>query len=256
MSADPQLPLEGMPIPERSSLDNRRAFGSVPGLLGREIQLPSIEHIDSVAFARVQPNVLQSQLFGASEGNVVDGVLLNESEYTLLVRSDTAFDTAIRARTGNANQLAIPELREHRREKSTSRAFANKLAGYEGILAGYAQERERLQKLLKWQQVPGYAQTDEWTMKSEATAAWTLSFGNILGTLAEHHQLDPRDKLDLEVAMAYKLFKGSQRDKVGYWGQMLSLSRKYNLQKTNLFERSKHTIERRIGSVPTKASVK
>lgn len=255
-----QLPLEaeGMPQPAedaaRFNPDQRRAFGSVPGLIGKDLDIPAFERLDSDAVQKVEPAAIKWGLLGREGGYAVDGIVLNPEEYTLVVRSPRSFQRAVQAKTVAANR-SVNELRAKEKElRSGQHAFDGKSGKQAIYIDGLVKERAMLETLLERQRVPGFAHTSQVDIVALASQAWNLTFRGMLDTLKSQYDLNPEQHANLTNAMAYKLFRGPQRDKVAYWGEMLTVARDYNRAKTLLFVNRQHKIARQTGELAVQLS--
>jgi hypothetical protein len=227
----------------RFNPEQLRAFGSVPGLIGKNLDIPEFHRLDALALRRVEPKALEQGLFGVSGRNAVDGLALNPEEFTVIVRNAESFQDAIRAKTVSANQLTGNIRGQEKEFRSVQSALRQKAIKHEGVLKGLANENERLSKLANWQHTPGYWKTSEADLRILASDAWNGSFGNILRVLKDQHQLTTEEHHALTNAMAYRLFRGPQRERVGYWGNALKVGLHYNRARTLLFEHRKRVIE-------------
>ena len=239
------LPLEGIDVQTvlpRFDASQRRAFGSVPSLLGKEIDVPAFHRLSEVALRRIEPENLQAGLYGAEGNNAVNGLALTTRQYEVIIRNHRAFNAAIRNKTLAAN-MSTNELRKREKElRSVHGSLVNKEQRHEGVLDGLGQERQTLTKLADWQRTPGYWRTREAELRMLATSAWEGSFLNILKVLQDQHELPPEDYIDMTQALAYRLTKGPQNERMAHWGGMLGVSLKYNKSVTALFSTSAHKI--------------
>jgi hypothetical protein len=242
---DTQELLPGMPEPvilPRFAADRKRAFGSVPTLLGKEIDVPPFHRLNELALQRTEPAALRKGLYGAKDNNAVNGLALNTQQYEVIIRSPRAFNAAIRNKTLAAN-MSTNELRKREKElRSVSGSLANKEHRHEGVLAGLDAERQTLTKLSEWQKVPGYWRTREADLRILAASAWQGSFMNILSVLRDQYELTPEEHIDMANALAYKLTRAPQNDRMAHWGGLLGVSLEYNKSVMALFSASWHRI--------------
>lgn len=253
-----QLPLEGedfqnIPLEQRFNPKDRKAFGSIPGLLSRGMSIPAFEQLDGAGLARVAPQSIEANLYGVQDGTSVNGLLLNPKEYNVFVRSDTAFGRAIQSTTMAANKHTTQPERYRREARSAEAGFTNKIDKYDGVLKGLADEQQRLETLLRWQRAPGYARTDKLNIVVQANDAWSGTFANIVTTLADYHHLSKADAAKTNEALEYRLFRGAQSEKIAYWGDMLKLSLRYNKAKTTMFTQSQRRIITLAGGLAVRA---
>lgn len=261
MSAEnqPLLPPEMLPgMPEdpvvlpRIDMQQRRAFGSVPGLLGRNIDVPPFERLDGLALQRVEPEALTRGLFGVEGNNAVDGLALNTAQYQALVRNKKAFADSIRNKTLAANTLTN-DVRTREKELSSVRAaLEQKQVRHQKVITGLEGEKKTLATLAEWQRTPGYWRTREPELRAMATAAWELSFTNILHVLKDQHELSPEAYVDMTQALAYRLTQGPQSDRMKYWGGMLGVALRYNSSVKALFSNRLNAIEYEKAKLDTK----
>lgn len=257
---DSQLALEaeGMPVPQESATrfdpSQRRAFGSVPGLLGKNMDIPAFERLNGEAVARVEPEVMLSGLLGREGGYAVDSVVLNAEEYTTVVRNPDSFRSAIQGRTVAANRSTGTLLAQEREIKSGKHAFESKADKHATYIDSLVGERAVLEELLEWQRVPGFSRTSQVDIVALAGRAWNITFRGMLDTLKDQYDLTPEQHIDLTNAMAYKLMRGPQRERIGYWGDMLQAALRYNRAKTILFTNRQHRIARQTGELAVQLS--
>lgn len=242
--ASSEVPLPGMPpAPVRFDPEQKRAFGSVPTLLGKEIDIPPLHRLNQWALEHTEPAMLRRGLYGREGNNAVNGLVLNTTQFEVIVRSHPAFESAIRNKTLAAN-TATNDLRTREKElKSVLGSWESKQARHAGILTGLGRERDNLTTLAEWQRVPGYWRTREADLRIMTTQAWEMSFANILQVLREQHELSPEQHVDMTHALAHKLVRGPQAERMKHWGGMLGLAIDYNRDVTLLFEHSARQIE-------------
>lgn len=237
---------EGMPAQEPLfNPEQRRAFGSVPTLLGKNMEIPAFHRLDANALARVEPAIIKRGLLGQEGRHAVDGIVLSPEEYEVVVRNPRSFQASIQAKTIAANKNLQNEARAKEKEiKSPKHAFEQKTDRHETVLASLTSERDMLTELLEWQKVPGYARTSQIDIVSLAGQAWNMTFRGMLHTLKDQHELTADQHIDLVNAMAYKLFRGPQNERMSYWGDMLRVARSYNQAKISLFNNRHRKITR------------
>lgn len=242
----PSFEVEGMPTPpaERFNPAQRRAFGSVPGLLGRGMDIPPFERLDATALDRVSPEGLRQGLLGPEGRNAVDGIVLNAEEYTAIVRSPRSFQSSVQAKTVAANREVNPVRGEEKELKSGVESFRNKWRRQNAVLKGLHQEREAVDILLEWQKVPGYSRTSQIDIVSLASQAYHGTIANMLRAYKDQHQLNPKEYADMQQALAYRLFKGPQTDKIANWGGVLQVAHSYTNAKISLFQTRQRRVER------------
>lgn len=240
------LQAEGMPEAVELRFDpaQRRAFGSVPGLLGKNLTIPSFEHLDQTALDRVTPEGLRKGLLGPQNRNAVDGIVLSPDEYTVIVRSPASFQAAIQAKTAAAGK-STNEIRAAEKEmKSAKDSFEQKWRRQHEVIKGLEVEKETLQTLLEWQRVPGFSRTSEVDIVALTNQAWNGTISNMLKTYAIQHELSVKEQHDMVNALAFKLFRGPQTDRVAHWGETLEFARSYTGAKLSLFRQRQQKVVR------------
>ena len=247
---------EGMPevpAPEaapRFEMNRRRAFGSVPGLIGKELDIPEADKIPELAKQNVQPQVIRAGLLGPQGRHSVNGIVLNPAEYQLVVRSPKSFLNSVQATTLKANQNIPNDVRLQEKElKSGKLALEAKAASHEVYLTTLAQEKDILSELLKWQRTPGFAHSTQIDIVSYANQAWNLTFRGMLQTLKHQHHLTAAEHIDMTNAMAHRLFRGPQRQRMEYWGGMLEVALEYTRAKNSLFTHRLHKVATQSGKL-------
>ena len=254
-TAEDALPLEGIEVSTvlpRFDPNQRRAFGSVPGLLGKNIDVPPFHRLDELALRRIEPTTLRRGLYGVQGNNAVKGLALNTQQYEVIVRNHKSFSAAIRNKT-LAAQATANDIRAREAElRSVAAALDNKAKRHETVLAGLSAERETLAKLADWQKTPGYWRTREVELRVLATSAWEGSFTNILKVVRDQHELSPEEYIDMANALAYRLTKGPQDERMKSWGGMLGLALDYNKSVGALFNTSAHQITSDHAKIETK----
>ncbi len=249
-SAEPfpgALPLEGLEVP-RAALEpeRRRAFGSVPRLLGVNLELTL--QLTAADKAHATAENLQSALYGA-EGQSVNGLVLNPAEYSAILIHATSFEERLGARAERAHAHSNPIRRAEAKIDAPLHAYRDRgglLDKHIGVVAGLSTEVAKLAELAKYIRVPGYALTTEAKMRLLTTYAWEHSFDNLLRVAANQQHWTLRERHGATEAMAARLFSGPQTERVGYWGEITGLARTYASQKRALFTQRQHQVETRI----------
>jgi hypothetical protein len=234
--------LPGFAETQRFNPSQRRAFGSVPGLLEGIVDIPEFHQLDALALRRVEPDTIRRGLFDVRGNLAVDGVALNPAQYKAIIRHQPSFLAAIRAGVMAASTHDNDLRYQEKQYRSALASLDSKHVRHEKVLQGLSNEADNLQKLAAWQKAPGYARTNEMDLRVQVTQAWQGSFMNILSVLRDQHRLHPEEHSAMEQALAYRLFKGSQRDRMAAWGGMLDVSQTYNNAVTVLFEQSDRQI--------------
>lgn len=236
----PALEAEGMPTLEedlsRFDPSQRRAFGSVPGLLGKGVDIPKFERLDGRALELVEPDRLRRGLLGPQDRYAVDGIVLNPEQYTAVVRDPQSFQDAIQAKTAAAARNANPVRAVEKELKSGREAFLGKWHKQRDVITGLEHEKEVLGTLLEWQRVPGFSRTSEIDIVALANEALHGTFTNMLRAYKEQHGLSTEEHHHMMQAMYYRLLRGPQRDRIANWGSMLQLANVYTGAVLNLFK--------------------
>ena len=245
-----ELPLEGIPDVESAHVrfdpKQHRAFGSVPKLLGEDLDIPDFERLDTRAWTLTDATTMRQGLYHPSGTFVVNGVSLSPEYYEQIIRSQRAFLAKTGGATIAANRLANPELAVERFEKSQTKPLEAKHARHETIITGLQQQQKTLDTLLEWQRQPGYWRTSESELRILATSAWDQVLVGMLGVLKDNHGLDADEFLDMQHALGYRLFRDSQR--ISQWGEQLALGRDYTRSVRLLFQQSDAKILRQLES--------
>lgn len=249
------LPIEGLDVADvlpRFDASQRRAFGSVPGLLGKNIDVPPLHRLNGLALQRVRPEVMRQGLYGVSGNNSVNGLALNTGQCEAIVRNHKSFSAAIRNKTLAANTTSNDVRTREAELRSVAAALDSKRARHEAVLAGLENERSTLAKLAEWQKTPGYWRTREAELRVLATSAWEGSFTNMLKVVRDQHELTPEEHIDMANALAFRLTKGPQAERMRSWGGMLGLALDYNKSVGALFSTSMHHVTSNHEKLETK----
>ncbi len=248
-SMQPALEVEGMPEPshERFNPDQRRAFGSVPTLLGAKLEIPRFERLSGTALERISAESLHVGLFGADNHgvagrNAVDGLVLNTAEYTVIVRNPESFQSAIQAKTLAARKASNDVRLQEKELKSGYESFRQKWDRQNKVLKGFHRERQTVATLLEWQAVPGYSRTSEIDIVGLANEALNGTIHNMLKTCKDQYQLSPEDHVEMVNALSYRLFRGPQKERVANWGSTLRVAQNYTDAKINLFQNRQNRV--------------
>jgi hypothetical protein len=241
-----RLPLEGLEAADqlipRFDPDQHRAFGSIPGLIGKEVEVPPFHRLDGKALERVRSTDIREGLYGVSGNYAVNGLVLGAEEYTAIVRHAPSFQKAIQARITAANR-PTNDIRTREKElRGVQAALRSKTERHQKVLSGLDGEHENLSTLKEWQHTPGFWRASETDIRVMASSAWE-SFHHMTHVLADHYDLSSNERVDVDQALAYRLLRGGQRERIGYWGEMLELGIDYNRSRHLLFEHSARIVE-------------
>lgn len=243
-----QLPLDVAEAPvseQRFDPDQYRAFGSVPTMLGKLVDVPPFERLDSLAWQRTEPAVLARGLFGVEGNTAVNGLALGADHYKAIVRNHDAFQASIRNTTLAANRQTGEARAREKDLRSVLGALRSKQERHEKILSGLETQREVLTTLSDMQRTPGYHRhLTETDVRLLATTAWDQSFLGMLRVLKDQHDLTNNDFVEMSQAMSYRLLRGSQKDRIHNWGDMLALGTRYNRAVGTMFTHSLHEVTR------------
>ena len=241
------IPFDGMAnMPRRFEPTRRRAFGSMPRLLGVDLEL----HMDlsTTDFDRVESDYITESLY-TDKGRSVNGLALNPQEYGVLFRSQQTFENAIVARASTPHALSHPLRHDEVKLTAPLHAYQDDgglLEKHQLAVHGFTDEVTNLNELRGYIKARGFAHTTEARLRQVATYAWEKTFTNILYVLGDQRRLEPRDRHANAEAMATKLFAGAQSERVAYWGVMSTLAERYTNAKRLLFTQRQHVIESRI----------
>ena len=232
----------------RFNPSQRRAFGSVPNLLGSSIDLTSPEQIPARAWELTEPVAMRAGLHHENAKYLVNGLALSPEYYETIVRNQKAFLGSTGAKTIRANRLAHPERQQEKYDKSQVEPLVSKHARHEPIIADLQAQQDNLSTLLQWQRARGYSRTDESDMRIRATQAWQQTFMGMLQTLKDNHELSEDDQHAMEQALASRLFRGEQSRRMAAWGSYLELGAEYTRGVKLLFMQSDQKIGRALVS--------
>lgn len=249
----PGLPgeeLPGMPEPERPAIDfdQFRAFGSVPRMLGSQIDVPNGSSLDQRALTRVRPEIMERGLFGVSGGTAHNGLVLGNEFHEAIVRSHDAFLSSVSAKTGKANRQTPDPRAQEKTYRSQLGSLSNKHERHEKVITTLEGRQEVLSTLLDMQRTPGYhKRVSDADVRMMATTVWTEVFGGMLTALKDQRDLSTHDMIRMQQAMAYRLLGGPQQERMENWGGMLRLGARYNGAVTTMFKYSLGQIEKNQG---------
>lgn len=237
------------PLPEHD-IYQRHAFGHVVNPAFWGIDLDKIPPVEATDLAQIDPDHLSSVLWPARGPTVVGGVAWNNREYNTLLRYPGPFRQKVVAQVLAARALD-PDIdrREAAAGRALQHAFTRKAVDLEKMLVGYHKEQARLLALERTSYSPGYAHKQESSLRQLATSVWTGSFTNILEVAATQETWDTQKYMRMETALTRRLVTGPQRDKVGYWRQMMRLGLSYNRAKRLLTIQRIRQIERQLAEI-------
>jgi hypothetical protein len=243
------LPLDGDAIVEptpRFDPSQHRAFGSVPGLIGKDLDVPRFEQLSPWAWEHTDADIVAQGLYRDTARFSVDGIVLSPELYEQVIRNQSAFLASIGGKTLVANRLSNPERAKEKFDKSQIASLESKQARHETIITQLAADEERLATLQEWKRTPGYWKTSEGQMRLMATTAWDQTFIGMLRTLKDNYDLSNEQFIDMQHALAYRLFKGPQTERIEQWGNYLQLGREYTHNCKTLFQQSDSRIKKAL----------
>lgn len=228
----------------------RRAFGSVPTLVGKNMDIPKFEQLDGHGWERTSADTMRQGLYNTSDKAryAVNGVALSPEFYEQIIRNQKAFKTSIGAKTLAANRLSNTDLTDERYGKSQTEPLVAKQIRHEMIIHGLKQQEYTLETLLEWQRQPGYWRTSENELRIMATSAWDQTFDGMLRTLRENYNLSGNELVDMQQALAYRLLRGPQDSRMQEWGEHLTVGKQYTQNVRMLFEQSERRIMRDLSA--------
>lgn len=233
-------------VSPRFNPSQHRAFGSVPNLLGKELTIAPFEHIPEQAWMRTDSAVLRLGLFSEKGAYQVNGLVLSPEYHEAIIRNQKSFLASTGSKTVSANRLNNSQRQQEKYDKSQTEPLVSKHARHRVIIEDLKSQQANLSQLLEWQRTPGYWRTDETDLRVRTTQAWQQTFVGMLSNVKDNYGLSVEEKLDMEQAMAYRLFRGKQADRVAEWGGFLRLGADYTRSVRLLFEQSDRKIGRAL----------
>lgn len=244
--------LDGMPPDPQPRFDpnRRRAFGSVPGLLGVEIDYSGMNperdnpHIDR--------QYLAASLYGMKGQYVVSGLALNEQEYAGILINAPTFSRRISARAATAHTASAPTRQTEVSLTAPLHALEKQVDVQASFVSALSTEHEKIQKLLKYARQPGHAHIKEIDMRMLATEVFVGSFSNLLRVVGTQREWTEEERVGAEQALSQQLFTGSQRSRIGNWQTMLGITEQYTARKKTLFTQRLHVAESGVADLTKK----
>jgi len=186
--------------------------------------------------AWMNPDKLRSILMPEEKGSntdlAVDGILLNPTEYSKIVRSPNhlgvyAINTVLKDKdltndvmqSGNRNRIRMLAQKEN--EMSTHRDLIK-------------ENRTLLRELRKEISMPGFAHKTPERMMQLTSVAWN-EYMNILDVLRIQRGWDDEKHNQAKTALTYYLTQGAQKDRVKHWDEMTELADQYMTVRISLF---------------------
>ena len=184
----------------------------------------------------MNPDKLRSILMPEEKGSntdlAVDNVLLNQTEYSIIVRSpyqlgEFAVNNVLRDKdlTDDVIQTSI-----RGRVHVLSQKQENMISHTDLI----KDNRSDLRELRKEISMPGFAHKTPERMKQLTSVAWN-EYMNILDVLRVQRDWNDEKHDQARSALTHYLTQGSQRDRVQHWGEMSGLADQYMTVRISLF---------------------
>lgn len=239
----PDMPQPG--VEPRFDPLQRRAFGSVPRLLGAKLDIPKFERLDTLAWERTKPENISAGLIGRPDGGtVVDGLVLSPEEYQAIMRSPGRFLTSVQVRTMIARRNRNDISQEEGVLKSGYESFESKRQRQATVISGLETERSCLRTLLTEQKAPAYPHTKQVDLVLVAHQTLQTSILPMLHTLKQQHGLSPEEHIDTHQALMYRLFRGPQNSRMKSWGDVMHVADDYVAAKISLFNNRQNIVTR------------
>jgi hypothetical protein len=194
------------------------------------------ETLTESQIAWMNPDKLRSILISQGRGSntdlAVDGVLLNQTEYSKIVRSPNhlgvyAINTVLKDKdlsndvmqSGNRNRIRVLAQKED--EMSTHRDLIK-------------ENRTLLRELRKEISMPGFAHKTPERMMQLTSVAWN-EYMNILDVLRIQRGWSDEKHQQAKTALTFYLTQGAQKDRVKHWDDMTTLADQYMTVRISLF---------------------
>lgn len=232
---------------QRSDPEKRRAFGSVPRLLGSKALELAVEYheISPELIMEVGANNLRTSLTSPRGKFMVAGLALNETEFKHIIRSKEleTVEAPVMARTVAANRGTVNPIRLEEKElKSRKGLLGTKGKAHTAVLNSLEKENVNLSELFRLIKSPGFALVKEADLRILATSAWEHSFLNLINVAKNQFGWDNDKAEQAKKAMTSRLLSGPQRERVRYWEELTGLARDYSRMKHALFSQRKNKI--------------
>ena len=205
--------------------------------------------------AWMNPEKLRSILMPEEKGSntdlAVDGVLLNQTEYSIIVRSPDQL-----GKFAVANVLKDKDLTDEVIQAG-NRARIRVLSQKEESMSFHRdlikENRTLLRELRKEISMPGFAHKTPERMMQLTSVAWN-EYMNILDVLRIQREWDDEKHQQAKTALTYYLTQGSQRDRVKHWDEMTSLADQYMTVRISLFTNRVRKVQAEINKYPESIS--
>lgn len=243
-----KLPFEVEEVERPAHFDPKqhRAFGSLPRLIGGELTIPRFDQLDSRAWELTDAATMRQGLYGERGAYTVNNLAVSPEYYEQIIRNQEAFLSSIGAKALAANRMVHPERLKEKYDKSQVEPLRTKLERHKTIMNSLDTQQENVDTLLEWQRQPGYWRTNETELRVLGTSVWDQTLLAMLATLRDNYNLSVNDHINMQQALSYRLFRGSQSDRIKQWGQQLSLGHDYTRSLRLQFQQSRSKIEKQL----------
>lgn len=208
--------------------NRRRAFGAIPGRVrDPHFDPEKLASLKPEDYARVEPDFLCKSYTVRSGEWVYNGVALTQEEYSIVLLNPKTFIDRAAAIASRGHTLSNPIRRAEVKISGPMHAFEASRDKHVGIVKGLNSQRDRLQELSHEAQAPGFAHKTEGELLILAHEAWQLCFKSLVQAAGRTHEFDPTEVEAMENALYDRLVNGGQRERVGYWQNMLKVGVDY-----------------------------
>ena len=177
-------------------------------------------------------SILMPQEKGSSTDLAVDGVLLNQTEYSIIVRSPDQLGKFAVANVLKDKDLTDEVIQAGNRARIRVLSQKEEVMGFHTDLI--KENRKDLRELRKQISMPGFAHKTPERMKQLTSVAWN-EYMNILDVLRVQRNWNDEKHEQAKAALTHYLTQGSQRDRVKHWGEMSALADQYMTVRIALF---------------------
>jgi hypothetical protein len=192
--------------------------------------------LSDVEKAWMNPDKLRSILMPMEKGNntsiSVDGVLLNQTEYSIIVRSPNQLGIYAVANVLKDKDLTDDVIQAGNRARI--RILSQKEEAMSFHKDRIKENRTLLRELRKEISTPGFAHKTPERMKQLTSVAWN-EYMNILDVLRVQREWNDEKHNQAKTALTYYLTQGAQKDRVKHWDEMTELADQYMTVRISLF---------------------
>ena len=188
-------------------------------------------------------SILMPQEKAGREDLAVDGVLLNQTEYSIIVRSPDQL-----GKFAVANVLKDKDLTDdviNAGNRARIRVLSQKEDAMVFHTDSIKESRKDLRELRKQISMPGFAHKTPERMKQLTSVAWN-EYMNILDVLRVQREWNDEKHEQAKTALTFYLTQGSQRDRVKHWDEMSELADQYMTVRIALFTNRIRTVRLEI----------